>query len=420
MEEVLKIFEGFAGYGGASFALKKAKIPFECIGYSEINKHAVKCYEQNHVNIWKDKLSNNEEATISYPKNFGDISKINPDDLPDFDLFSGGFPCQDVSIAGSRDLTKGRTNLYLEILRIAKAKKPKYMLLENVKGLLSKVVMGQVGGIEEKLIDKIVRELKNLGYGVCWKLLNSKDYGIPQNRERVWFVCKFGGWDFMEFEFPLKEKLEVSVKDLLQKNVNEKYFLTKKQIKRLKEGHINPKIVHTLTSGGHSGGNHSDMDGFIADFRMDEGLRIREDNVSPTLTNTLRDEPIKPPSHSILVCIPVLTPNREEKRQNGRKFKTDGEPMFTLTGQDIHGIMINKCVRAGGRGSLTKKHSWDLVNDNSEIRRLTPTECFRLMGFTKDEINLEGISNSQRYSLAGNGWDINIVSKIFKKLLVKF
>ena len=123
-----------------------------------------------------------------------------------------------------------------------------------------------------------------------------------------------------------------------------------------------------------------------------EGLRIREDNISPCLTATMREDINKLPSQSILV-IPVLTPDRLEKRQNGRRFKTDGEPMFTLTSQDKHGIFNGKT-----------------------IRRLTPKECFRLQGFLKDEINLDDISDKKQYQLAGNGWEITVASKIFKKL----
>src|SRR3990167_10727400 len=208
-----KIFEMFSGYGGASFGLKKANIPFECIGISEIDKYAIQCYNQNFPNI----------------KNYGDCTKINTNELPDFDLLTGGFPCQDVSIAGKRDLSKGRTNLYQEILRIAKDKKPKYMLLENVKGLLSMEIE------EEKLVNIIVRDLKSIGYGVCYKVLNSKDYGIPQNRERVWFVCKYGSWEFMEFQFPEKEELKIFVKDILEKEVDKKYFLSEKMVNKFIE-----------------------------------------------------------------------------------------------------------------------------------------------------------------------------------------
>jgi DNA (cytosine-5)-methyltransferase 1 len=101
METKIKLFSMFSGFGGGEFALQKAGIPFECIGISEIDKFAIQCYNQNFPNI----------------KNYGDCIKINPNELPNFDLLTGGFPCQDVSIAGKRDLSKGRTNLYQEILK---------------------------------------------------------------------------------------------------------------------------------------------------------------------------------------------------------------------------------------------------------------------------------------------------------------
>ena len=181
---MIKVFSCFSGVGFDAFALEKAGIDFEVVGISEIDKNALKIYELNHPNI----------------KNYGDCTKIIAEELPDFDLLTAGWPCLDVSIVGKRDLSKGRTNLYKEALRIVKAKHPKYLLFENVKGLLS---MGENGNKKERLlIDKIVSELKELGYGVSWKCLNSKHYGIPQSRERVWIVCKYGGWDFMEFTWP--------------------------------------------------------------------------------------------------------------------------------------------------------------------------------------------------------------------------
>lgn len=161
---MLRIFESFAGYGGASFALKKIDMPFEVVGYSEIDKYAIQCYEQNHKG-----------------KNFGDITKINPNDIPDFDLFTGGHPCQSFSIAGKRKgLQDDRGNVLYDIFRIIKVKKPKYVFLENVKGLLS-IDKGDT-------FEMIMEELSALGYDVDFKLFNSKDYGIPQSRERVFYI----------------------------------------------------------------------------------------------------------------------------------------------------------------------------------------------------------------------------------------
>ena len=114
--------------------------------------------------------------------------------------------------------------------------------------------------------------------------------------------------------------------------------------------------------------------------------------------------------------MPVITPDRKSKRQNGRWFKEDGEPMFTLNAQDKQGIIINTLTEAQGRQGSSSEF-FDLCCKVG--RRLTPKECFRLMGFFDDEINLEGISNTQRYKLAGNGWDINLVSKILHQMCNK-
>lgn len=212
MNKKIKVFEGFAGYGGASFGLKNAKIPHEIIGYSEILPKAIELYELNHPNI----------------ENFGDITKINPETLPDFDFFTGGFPCQAFSSAGNN---KGeldtRGTLFYDIIRICESKKPKYILLENVKGILSKR--------HEKTFNKILNELKRLGYNIEYKLLNSKDYGIPQNRERVWIFATLKkipeGWSFV----PEKEELKLKFKDILDKTIDEKYYKNEKQTNRVIE-----------------------------------------------------------------------------------------------------------------------------------------------------------------------------------------
>jgi len=348
----------FTGYGGAEWSLKQAGIPFEIVGYSEIDKNAIKCYNQNFHGI----------------KNFGDCSKIDVNDLPDFDLLTGGFPCQDVSIAGKRDLSVGRTMLVNHIFRIAKVKKPKYMLLENVKGILS-----------TPLHKSIIHTLEKLGYGVIVHVLNTKDYSIPQNRERVFYICKFGGWKFMEF-LPPKKTGCPPLRTILEENVDEKYYLSEKLIKNL----IKYNKRQEENGRGLVGGTGVDV--LIADFQSDKGLSIRKNGVSPTLKASNHGDIYNCP-----LLIPCLTPDRIEKRQNRRRFKENNDSMFTLNTQDRHGILLK----------------------DMKIRRLTPTECFRLQGFLNDEINLEGLSDSTKYKLAGNGWSINVVSLIFKKMFKK-
>jgi DNA (cytosine-5)-methyltransferase 1 len=214
MYDKLRVFEAFAGYGGASFGLKKSGIPHKVIGYSEFDKFASEIFEINHPGI----------------KNFGDITKIEPTDLPDFDMFTGGFPCQPFSSAG---LGQGeldiRGTLFYDIIRICEVKKPKHLLLENVKGLTTKR--------HEKTLATIKSELERLGYNLDIRLLNTKEFGIPQNRERVWIYGYLGKLPKNFNICPEKEVLKRKFKDYLDQNPPEHLFLNDKQIARLRELH---------------------------------------------------------------------------------------------------------------------------------------------------------------------------------------
>ena len=306
----IKVFEAFTGYGGASFGLKKAKIPYEVIGYSEVDKFASELFNGNFPNI----------------KNFGDITKINPNDIPDFDLFTGGFPCQPFSQVG---LGKGeqdtRGSLFHNILKICEVKKPKHILLENVKGLITKK--------HEKTLDTIVKSLEKLGYHVTYKLLNSKDYGIPQNRERVWIYAYYGKLNSNFNLEPKKEPLKIHFKDLLDAKPAKDLFKNQKQIERLKELYKLDFIVNEPS---------------CADLY---NKNIRNDGISITI--------LEPHHNKMRVVHPPK--NRE---------------------------------------LLVRKYSIE--------------EHYRLMGFKDGEINFCNQSYQQLCKRAANGWDINLVSKIFK------
>ena len=368
---MIKIFEMFSGYGGASFALKKANIPFECIGYSEIDKYAIRCFNQNFPNV----------------KNYGDCTKINPEELPDFDLLTGGFPCQSFSIAGKRKGIKdSRGTLFYEIIRVAKIKKPRYMLLENVKGLLS-IDNGET-------FKEMIKELKNIGYDIIYKVLNSKNYGIPQNRERVWFVCKFGKWEFNEFQFPEKEELKIFIKNILEESPNKKYYLSELMQKRFKEylekkkpnesiyldfkTKSGDKVANTIRSGSGSGNTPMVYDRKGFDSRT---KGFRENELSPTLST---------------------------------KMGTGGNNVPMISNASPREVGFKEISP-----SLLSRDYKDPKIVSGNLRRLTPRECFRLMGFLNDEINLNGLSDTQCYKLAGNGWDVNLVSKIFKRMFDK-
>lgn len=211
---MIRVFEAFAGYGGASFGLKKSGVAHEVIGYSEFDKFASEIFELNHPGI----------------QNFGDITLIEPNTLPDFDLFTGGFPCQPFSSAGAGlGELDVRGTLFHDILRICKLKKPKHVLLENVRGLTI--------GRHKQTFNKILEELKKLGYAIDWKILNSIDYGIPQNRKRVWI---YGCLDRLPENFsiqPPQENKKVRLPDYLDTKPPKNLFLRHDQISRLEEIH---------------------------------------------------------------------------------------------------------------------------------------------------------------------------------------
>jgi len=293
----LKVFETFAGYGGASFGLKKSGIPFKVIGFSENDKFASEIFELNHQGI----------------KNYGDITTINTDDLPDFDLFTGGFPCQPFSSAG---LGHGeldiRGTLFYDVIRICEEKRPKHILLENVKGLTTKR--------HKETFAKIQDELRRLGYSVEWKLLNTKDYGIPQNRERVWIYAYHGELPAGFSIEPEKVELKARFKDFLDKNPEEYLFLNESQIARLEEKH---KV----------------------DFNINESLcldiynkKIRQDGTSITITephhNSLRV--VHPPENGKFIVRKLSIP--EHYRLMGFD---DGE--FNFGNQSYQQL----CKRAG-------------------------------------------------------------------------
>ena len=215
--KTIKVFEGFAGYGGASFGLKRSGLKYKVIGMSEFDSFANKILEVNFPGI----------------KNWGDITKINPEELPDFDLFTGGFPCQPFSSAGLQQGEEdkyGRGTLFYDIFRICKVKKPQFILLENVKGLTAKKF--------QETFNRMRESFKELGYGeLAFAVLNSKDYGIPQNRERLWMFAQLGGLPDGFNIVPPKIELRHRFGDLLDANPPEYLYLSDEQIAHLKFKH---------------------------------------------------------------------------------------------------------------------------------------------------------------------------------------
>ena len=207
---MITLFDAFAGYGGAHFALKKAKLSHKAVGFSEVDKHAIYIYNLNHPGV----------------KNFGDITKINTKELPDFNLFCAGFPCQPFSQAGKgKGINDTRGTLFYDIIRICKDKKPENILLENVQGLMTRK--------HENTLKIIKQRLRSLHYNVHIELLNSLDYGIPQKRKRVWIYATKKKIPPNFSLAPRKKKLTKHLPAFLDKNPSKDLYRTQNQIKKL-------------------------------------------------------------------------------------------------------------------------------------------------------------------------------------------
>ena len=212
----IRVFEAFAGYGSQAMALKRLqrdfpdKVEFEFVGISEIDSYAIAAYLAVHGDT----------------PNYGDISKIDWSQVPDFDCFTYSFPCQDISTAGKQkgfvEGSGSRSSLLWECKRAIEAKRPKFLLMENVKALVQKKFMPEF----QRWIDT----LTEFGYTSFWQVLNAKNFGTPQNRERVFMVSVLGE---AAFEFPKPFPLEKRLRDVLDENVSEEYYLRPEQVERI-------------------------------------------------------------------------------------------------------------------------------------------------------------------------------------------
>ncbi|MEZ4971532.1 MAG: DNA cytosine methyltransferase [Flavobacteriaceae bacterium] len=228
-QEKLKFIDLFCGIGGFRVAFEEAcdenDIQPDCVFSSDIDKYAQESYEANFGE-----------------KPFGDITKINENDIPDHDILFGGFPCQPFSIIGQmKGLNDTRGTLFFDIARIIEAKKPKAFILENVKQL--------VGHDQGKTLKVIIRSLKDLGYHVQYSVLNALDYGLPQKRERVVIV---GHREPIMFTFPNPEKPYKSLNEILETKVDKKYFASEFIREKRKEKHQSsyyPSIWHENKAG---------------------------------------------------------------------------------------------------------------------------------------------------------------------------
>lgn len=397
---MIRLLSLFTGIGAFEKALKVLNVPYELVGFSEIDKFAVKSYCAIH--------------NVDENKNLGDVKNIKTEDLREVDFMTWGFPCQDISIAGNlKGIEEGKTRsgLYFEGYRILKDVMPKVSIIENVKNLTSK-------RFREKFV-KILKDIEDAGYNNYWRVLNAKDYGVPQNRERVFVVSIRKDIDKYSFKFPDKQFLKIRLKDLLEDNVEEKYYLSEKAIGRLirhsnkiiskKE---NPNVSSCLLAGYFKMGARDEQ--YIKDdkvrriagvFDSEEkqhqaGSIYDEKGLAPTLTSASGGN-IQP---HILVnegtkqgytkavdgdSINVAYPNNIKKRgrvgkQVSQTILASNNNMATLmfnsyNNSRIEDIAPTQTTKCGGIYSSAAV----LISEDGEysfrIRKLTPKECWRLM-----------------------------------------
>ena len=385
---MVKVLSLFSGIGAFEKALTNLNIPYELVGFSEIDKYASVSYCAIH--------------NVSPHLNLGDITQIDENSLPkDIDLITYGFPCQDISMAGNQkgffneDNSKTRSGLFFDALRIIEATQPKIAIAENVKALTYKNF--------SKEFELVKQGLDEAGYNNYYQVMNGRNYGIPQNRERVFIVSIRKDIDNGSFKFPSPIELPITLKDLLEENVDEKYFLTKEQVEKIKTSTYNQNKTRVQEKDWCDTLCARDFRApkcvKVADFRYDEGLRIRKNNLSPTFTRSL--------GQATLSGQPLIIGSS----QKNACINTEG---------------ISPCLTSsmGSGGGNVPIHNYQ-----TRIRKLTPTESFKLMGFTKEDCDKARAklnetfykgsdrANSQLYKQAGNSIIVNVVEFLLQSII---
>jgi DNA (cytosine-5)-methyltransferase 1 len=426
----MKFIDFFAGVGGFRRGMELAG--HECVGFCEFDKFATASYTSMHLLTQEQRefldkmpLKQRQKEILKEEYRNGewyanDIRRVYAGDIPKADCWCFGFPCQDISVAGKQLGFQGnRSSLFFRVMyligQLEEENRPTYLFIENVKNLLS-----VNGGWD---FARLLIEMEQGGYDAEWQVLNSKDFGVPQNRERCFIIGHLRGRGSAEV-FPVER---ADREDSIQIIGHRDGYKRNTQV--FAQDGIT-EAISTCQGGGRE--HHVALPCFIDLCR--EGSKMTEQ------ARCLKARYYKGASNHAGqdsgIAIPVLTPDRAEKRQNGRRFKEDGEPMFTLTGQDRHGIAI-EVKRVGKEIANTLDTSCNqgiFVQVSEElvvyavwyekyqcyiaIRKLTPKECFRLQGWTDDYFEKAEFvnSDSQLYKQAGNGVTVTVIEAMARKL----
>ena len=412
----MKILSLFSGIGAFEKALENIGADYELVNYCEIDKYASKAFSLIH--------------NLDENLNLGDITKIETETFPnDIDIITYGFPCQDISNAGKQagftdengDLT--RSGLFFEALRIIEDTQPKFAIAENVKALT---------GNKFKAEFKIVLDsLNDAGYKNYWAVLNAKDYGIPQNRERVFIISIRKDIDH-GFNFPKPYELKLKLADLLETDVDEKYYLSDEQLKNLI-----PYITGDTTE--------CKQVADLKHYKNDQMNRVYSpDGISPTLTA------VSGGGREAKIAVREATKKGYTEAAAGDYVNLQFPNSSTIYKQGSRNLIKN-VKDGGGYEGVIEYHQVTIIDDTQgfdgvrkyddyspslslrasrsglktvdadlRIRKLTPKECFRLMGFEDKDIDIlinNGISNTQLYKMAGNSIVVDVLEEIYCELL---
>lgn len=404
----LRVLSLFSGIGAFETALDEEDIDWQLDHYCEIDKYACMSYNQIHGTTDEDNLK--------------DVTQIDYSKIGDIDLITYGFPCQDISVAGHQKGffdEKGnqtRSGLFFNAADVIRHTRPKFAIFENVKNLTGKKFKAE--------FETVLSVLDELGYNTYWKVLNAKDYGVPQNRERVFGISIRKDIDH-GYDFPLPVELKLRLKDILEDHVDEKYYLSEKIIKgfiRHNENHEKkgngfiwqPKtkddIASCVTARVFKTGatDNSLIEPTITEPVICRSIGRNPENPSSRVAGEPTEQRIEINTSG---CSHTLTSVQKDNYVIEPKIKIVGKLNSSQDGVVINPMGISKAHTAGHNN--TPKISDSMYR----IRKLTPRECWRLMGFQDKYFDrVHGVSNTQLYKQAGNSIVVDVLRAIFREL----
>jgi len=332
----MKLLSLFSGIGAFEKALDRLEINYELVGYCEIDKYASKSYAAIHG--------------VDESMNVGDITKVNEKELPqDIDLITYGFPCQDISLSGKQkglfneDGSQTRSGLFFEALRIIEETQPKVAIAENVKNLTSKKFAEQF---------KIVLDsLEQAGYNNYWQILNSKDFGVPHNRERVFIVSIRKDIDTGMFQFPEGFPLELQLKDVLEDEVDEKFYMSDKALEYIcatgtknfsYKPEIDLDIARPLTSTMHKS-HRASQDNYVSDAFVKYGAKVSIENGRPFLSQDAEKILVREATRlGYSIAVEGDSINMEQPNSKTRRGRVGHGVAQTLTTSPQQGVVIRE------------------------------------------------------------------------------